>query len=268
MQPSCGRRGAAGGGVPWLGAATRAAAQWLGWVQDGAVAAATQRRLPPSRQVLNEAVGALMYHTITLTREDLEKFKALRIIVRIGSGFDNIDIKSAGDLGRAQPWLWAKVCTLGRHREQDCWPCSQDADIRRYTAVPSQAGWVAAGFCRVLCPSFSAGGRAGPRVQPTVLAVGRRCLSLAVAGPLPQGLRRQGRADSAFGWVGGAGSQLGSAGPPAPAAWRRLGWPALLGPAGSVPGQGHLSCPWDSRLGLYLAVRDSVRPGHIWFLHA
>lgn len=52
-------------------------------------------------QVLNEAVGALMYHTITLTREDLEKFKALRIIVRIGSGFDNIDIKSAGDLGRS-----------------------------------------------------------------------------------------------------------------------------------------------------------------------
>ncbi|KAB0398234.1 hypothetical protein E2I00_008824 [Balaenoptera physalus] len=51
--------------------------------------------------VLNEAVGALMYHTITLTREDLEKFKALRIIVRIGSGFDNIDIKSAGDLGIA-----------------------------------------------------------------------------------------------------------------------------------------------------------------------
>lgn len=55
--------------------------------------------MPPLPQVLNEAVGALMYHTITLTREDLEKFKALRIIVRIGSGFDNIDIKSAGDLG-------------------------------------------------------------------------------------------------------------------------------------------------------------------------
>ncbi|CAB1336953.1 unnamed protein product [Coregonus sp. 'balchen'] len=52
-------------------------------------------------RVLNEAVGALMYHTITLMREDLEKFKALRIIVRIGSGFDNIDIKSAGDLGIA-----------------------------------------------------------------------------------------------------------------------------------------------------------------------
>lgn len=49
--------------------------------------------------MLNEAVGALMYHTITLTREDLEKFKALRIIIRIGSGYDNIDIKAAGELG-------------------------------------------------------------------------------------------------------------------------------------------------------------------------
>lgn len=54
-------------------------------------------------QVLNEAVGAMMYHTITLTREDLEKFKALRVIVRIGSGYDNIDIKAAGELGRFQP---------------------------------------------------------------------------------------------------------------------------------------------------------------------
>nr|CAG4650948.1 EOG090X05J1 [Simocephalus serrulatus]SVE94214.1 EOG090X05J1 [Simocephalus serrulatus] len=52
-------------------------------------------------KVLNEAVGALMWHTITLTKEDLEKFKALRIIVRIGSGVDNIDVKAAGELGIA-----------------------------------------------------------------------------------------------------------------------------------------------------------------------
>ncbi len=44
-------------------------------------------------QVLNEAVGALMWHTISLTKEDLEKFKQLRIVVRIGSGVDNIDVK-------------------------------------------------------------------------------------------------------------------------------------------------------------------------------
>lgn len=75
-------------------------------------------QLPGSRplslpQVLNEAVGALMYHTITLTREDLEKFKALRIIVRIGSGFDNIDTKSAGDLGRRGPFSLPSPGVLG-----------------------------------------------------------------------------------------------------------------------------------------------------------
>ncbi|XP_053488952.1 C-terminal-binding protein 2a isoform X4 [Ictalurus furcatus] len=52
-------------------------------------------------KVLNEAVGAMMYHTITLTREDLEKFKALRIIIRVGSGYDNVDIKAAGEMGIA-----------------------------------------------------------------------------------------------------------------------------------------------------------------------
>jgi len=50
-------------------------------------------------KVLDEAVGALMWHTITLTREDLERFKSLKVIVRIGSGIDNVDIKAAADLG-------------------------------------------------------------------------------------------------------------------------------------------------------------------------
>ncbi|KAM6985219.1 C-terminal-binding protein 1-like [Aplochiton taeniatus] len=52
-------------------------------------------------KVLNEAVGALMYHTIPLAREDLDKFKGLRVIVRIGSGYDNVDIKAAAELGIA-----------------------------------------------------------------------------------------------------------------------------------------------------------------------
>lgn len=52
-------------------------------------------------KVLDEAIGALMWHTITLTREDLEKFKSLKTIVRIGSGIDNVDIKAAADLGIA-----------------------------------------------------------------------------------------------------------------------------------------------------------------------
>jgi len=52
-------------------------------------------------KVLNEAVGAMMWHSITLTKEDIEKFKALKIIVRIGSGIDNIDVRAAGELGVA-----------------------------------------------------------------------------------------------------------------------------------------------------------------------
>lgn len=50
-------------------------------------------------QVLNEAVGAMLYHHITLSREDLKKFKALRVVVRLGTGIDNVDVKAAGELG-------------------------------------------------------------------------------------------------------------------------------------------------------------------------
>ena len=41
-------------------------------------------------RVLNEAIGALLWHNISLQRDDLEKFKSLKVIVRIGSGHDNI----------------------------------------------------------------------------------------------------------------------------------------------------------------------------------
>ena len=34
-----------------------------------------------------------MWHGISLAKDDLEKFKALKIIVRVGSGVDNIDTK-------------------------------------------------------------------------------------------------------------------------------------------------------------------------------
>ncbi|XP_064631602.1 C-terminal-binding protein-like isoform X2 [Lineus longissimus] len=52
-------------------------------------------------KVLTEATAALLWHTITLSKEDLEKFKNLRVVVRIGSGYDNVDVKAAGDLGIA-----------------------------------------------------------------------------------------------------------------------------------------------------------------------
>lgn len=52
-------------------------------------------------QVLNEAVGALLYHHIQLSREDMKKFKSLRIIVRLGTGIDNVDMKAAGEMGES-----------------------------------------------------------------------------------------------------------------------------------------------------------------------
>ena len=56
-------------------------------------------------KVLNEAVGALLYHGIDLKRDELEKFKALKIIVRIGSGHDNVDLKAAAELGNFLTFL-------------------------------------------------------------------------------------------------------------------------------------------------------------------
>lgn len=73
--------------------------------------------------MLNEAVGAMMYHTITLTREDLEKFKALRVIVRIGSGYDNVDVKAAGELGELPPVLcfnWGRGGCCGSESSRSC----------------------------------------------------------------------------------------------------------------------------------------------------
>jgi len=52
-------------------------------------------------KVLNEAQVALLYNTINLNREDLLKFKALKLIVRIGVEYDNVDIKAAADLNIA-----------------------------------------------------------------------------------------------------------------------------------------------------------------------
>uniref|UniRef100_A0A914IDN8 THAP-type domain-containing protein n=1 Tax=Globodera rostochiensis TaxID=31243 RepID=A0A914IDN8_GLORO len=52
-------------------------------------------------KVLNEANAALLYHSISLGREDLMKFKALKVVVRIGSGVHNVDVQAATDLGIA-----------------------------------------------------------------------------------------------------------------------------------------------------------------------
>ena len=51
-------------------------------------------------QVLNEAVGVLVYGTMSLQRDDLVQFKSLRVIVSLGiCGAGNIDVIAASQLG-------------------------------------------------------------------------------------------------------------------------------------------------------------------------
>ena len=46
-----------------------------------------------------DAVSVFMFHTLTLEKEDLMKLKSLKVIGRLGVGYNNIDIKAAGELG-------------------------------------------------------------------------------------------------------------------------------------------------------------------------
>lgn len=85
-------------------------------------------------QVLNEAVAALLYHTITLSRDDLEKFKGLRVIVRIGSGFDNVDVKAAAELGE-EPASCDSIRVFLLDRFQRICNCSLCQMILRHRCV-------------------------------------------------------------------------------------------------------------------------------------
>jgi len=49
---------------------------------------------------MNEAVGVLVYGTMSLKRDDLVKFRSLRVIVSLGvCGLENIDVTAATQLG-------------------------------------------------------------------------------------------------------------------------------------------------------------------------
>ncbi|VVC95153.1 unnamed protein product [Leptidea sinapis] len=108
-------------------------------------------------KVLNEAVGALMWHTIILTKEDLEKFKALRIIVRIGSGVDNIDVKAAGELGIAvcnvpgygvEEVADTTLCLVLNLYRRTYWLANMVREGKKFTG-PEQVREAAAGCARI-----------------------------------------------------------------------------------------------------------------------
>lgn len=108
-------------------------------------------------KVLNEAVGALMWHTIVLTKEDLEKFKTLRIIVRIGSGVDNIDVKAAGELGIAvcnvpgygvEEVADTTLCLILNLYRRTYWLANMVRDGKKFTG-PEQVREAAQGCARI-----------------------------------------------------------------------------------------------------------------------
>ncbi|CAG0920306.1 unnamed protein product [Notodromas monacha] len=108
-------------------------------------------------KVLNEAVGALMWHTISLQREDLEKFKALRVIVRIGSGVDNVDVKAAGELGIAvcnvpgygvEEVADSTMCLILNLYRRTYWLANMVRDGKKFTG-PEQVRDAAQGSARI-----------------------------------------------------------------------------------------------------------------------
>lgn len=50
-------------------------------------------------KVLSEAAVAFMWHSISLAREELERFHALRLIVCLSPSADNVDLRAAAQLG-------------------------------------------------------------------------------------------------------------------------------------------------------------------------
>lgn len=68
-------------------------------------------------KVLNEAQVALLYSTISLNREDLLKFRALKLIVKIGADLDNVDIKAAADLNIGEWFLGGRRVLFHEFRQ-------------------------------------------------------------------------------------------------------------------------------------------------------
>lgn len=108
-------------------------------------------------KVLNEATAALVWHAITLKKEDLAKFKALKLIVRIGAAYDNIDIKAAGEQGIAVsniPSLYVEEMAdttlsmiLNLYRQTP--RLAQKAKEGKPISTPEQIREVAAGCTRI-----------------------------------------------------------------------------------------------------------------------
>ena len=76
-------------------------------------------------EVLNEAVGVLVYGSLSLEREDLLQFKSLRVIVSLGvCGSGNVDVATASQLG-----VCVCVCVYGLPKSHAATAC--DLEVMR-----------------------------------------------------------------------------------------------------------------------------------------
>lgn len=103
-----------------------------------------------------------MWHTIILTKEDLEKFKTLRIIVRIGSGVDNIDVKAAGELGIAvcnvpgygvEEVADTTLCLILNLYRRTYWLANMVREGKKFTG-PEQVKILYINFIYILCKVY------------------------------------------------------------------------------------------------------------------
>ncbi|PIK49467.1 putative C-terminal-binding protein 1 isoform X1 [Apostichopus japonicus] len=115
-------------------------------------------------KVLNEAVGAMLYHSITLAKEDLEKFKALRVIVRIGSGYDNVDVKAAGELGIA-------VCNVPGHGVEETADSTMSLILNVYRRTHWMAEMVKTGKKLVGAEQIREAGQGAMRIRGETLGI-------------------------------------------------------------------------------------------------
>lgn len=107
-------------------------------------------------KVLNEAHAALLYNTITLSREDLLKFKALRLIVKIGVDVDNVDVKAAAELNIA-------VCNVSGY----CIDEVADSTLSMILNMYRRTHWLANSVQQKLIAS-KAGGNSGGNLTTLV----------------------------------------------------------------------------------------------------
>ena len=104
--------------------------------------------------MLNEAVVALVCYSIRLQREDLQKFKNLKAIIRIGNGFDQFDLTAATELGtlKVTPWVIRYLGVAICHTPVPCIEERVDSALSLILNLYRKTFWTASSVSANNCP--------------------------------------------------------------------------------------------------------------------